>query len=124
MTDHRPGWKSRRTPAKQPDSASFAARLNRLFDTIYPPGRGPYTSQELVRVLEDRGLALSAPNLSQLRSGQRVQPSMQTAALIAEFFGIRPDYFTGEDEVYLQRVEAELGWLELAHDRVDHADAG
>ena len=24
-------------------SKTFAARLNRLFDTVYPPGRGPHT---------------------------------------------------------------------------------
>lgn len=24
-------------------STTFAARLNRLFDTVYPPGRGPHT---------------------------------------------------------------------------------
>ena len=29
-------------------STTFAARLNRLFDTVYPPGRGPHTSAEAV----------------------------------------------------------------------------
>ena len=29
-------------------SKTFAARLNRLFDTVYPPGRGPHTSAEVI----------------------------------------------------------------------------
>ena len=65
-------------------SDSFAAQLNRLFSSIYPPGRGPYTSQELVRWLGMRGLALSAPYLSQLRTGERKRPSEQTVEMIAE----------------------------------------
>ena len=97
-------------------SDSFAARLNRLFDTVYPPGRGPFTGSELIRVLADQGLTLSAPYLSQLRTGQRARPSRQTVDLIAGFFGIRSDYFTGEDGAYVRRLEDELGWLQLARD--------
>ncbi len=29
-------------------STTFAARLNRLFDVVYPPGRGPHTSAEVI----------------------------------------------------------------------------
>ncbi len=93
---------------------SFAARLNRLFDTIYPPGRGPYASSELVRAVECRGMELSAPYLSQLRSGRRENPSLETMELIAEFFGIRSDYFTGRDEAYRRRLEEELDWIDLS----------
>ena len=32
-------------------SKTFAARLNRLFDTVYPPGRGPHTSAEVIAAL-------------------------------------------------------------------------
>jgi transcriptional regulator with XRE-family HTH domain len=95
---------------------SFAARLNRLFRTVYPPGRGPYMSLELVRALEARGLTLSAPYLSQLRSGRRDNPSFDTMYMIAEFFGIRSDYFTGRDAAYCARLEEELDWLDLVHD--------
>ncbi|MCV7207460.1 helix-turn-helix transcriptional regulator [Mycolicibacterium canariasense] len=98
------------------DPESFAARLNRLFETVHPPGRGPYCSRELVRALEDRGLALSAPYLSQLRLGRRGNPSLETMELIAEFFGIRIDYFTGHDESYRRRLEEELNWLDVYRD--------
>lgn len=96
----------------EPDS--FAARLNRLFSTIYPPGRGPYTGQELVRASNTRGLGLSAPYLSQLRTGERKRPSEQTINLIAEFFGIRGEYFTDPEGSYGQWLDSELRWLDLA----------
>lgn len=114
----RPGRPRRRQPVQLVDSDTFAARLNRLFDTVYPPGRGPFAGSELVRALSDQGLKLSAPYLSQLRTGQRAQPSRQTVELIAGFFGVRSDYFTGEDSAYLSRLEDELYWLELARDPV------
>lgn len=94
---------------------SFAARLNRLFATVYPPGRGPYIGQELVRALSTRGPGLSAPYLSQLRTGERKRPSEQTIELIAEFFGIRSEYFTDPESGYAQWLDSELEWLDLAH---------
>lgn len=96
----------------------FAARLNRLFVNIHPPGRGPSTSQELVRWLERRGSGLSAPYLSQLRTGQRDQPSLEVIELISEFFGVRSDYFTDRDEAYRRGLDRELEWLTVARDPV------
>ncbi len=55
-------------------SKTFAARLNRLFDTVYPPGRGPHTSAEVIGALKSEGVTMSAPYLSQLRSGNRTEP--------------------------------------------------
>lgn len=92
----------------------FAAQLNRLFDTIYPPGRGPFTSQELIQWVHAGGMRLSAPYLSQLRTGDRQRPSQYMIELIAEFFGIGSEYFTDPEGNYGQRLDAELGWLALA----------
>ena len=61
-------------------STTFAARLNRLFDTVYPPGRGPHTSAEVIAALKAEGITMSAPYLSQLRSGNRTNPSSATMA--------------------------------------------
>lgn len=94
---------------------SFAAQLNRLFETIYPPGRGPFTSQELIEWVRRGGMRLSAPYLSQLRTGDRQGPSQYTIDLIAEFFGIDSEYFTDPEGNYGRRLDAELGWLALAH---------
>lgn len=94
---------------------SFAARLNRLFSTVHPPCRGPYTSQEMLGALKMRGLSLSAPYLSQLRTGGRTQPSPQTIDMIADFFGVRSEYFTEPGSGYARHVDDELRWLELTH---------
>jgi len=94
--------------------STFAARLNRLFDTIYPPGRGPHTSAEVVGALKAEGITMSAPYLSQLRSGHRTNPSAATIAALAEFFRIKAAYFT--DDVYYNRLDAELALLASMRD--------
>src|SRR5690625_5748695 len=92
-----------------PMSTSFAARLNRLFDTVYPPGRGPHTSAEVIAALKAEGITMSAPYLSQLRSGNRTNPSTTTMAALANFFRIKPDFFT--DDEYYETLDKELTWL-------------
>ena len=90
-------------------STTFAARLNRLFDTVYPPGRGPHTSAEVIAALKAEGVTMSAPYLSQLRSGNRTNPSSATMAALANFFRIKPAYFT--DDEYYEKLDRELSWL-------------
>jgi transcriptional regulator with XRE-family HTH domain len=90
-------------------SKTFAARLNRLFDTVYPPGRGPHTSAEVIAALKAEGVTMSAPYLSQLRSGNRTNPSAATMAALANFFRIKPAYFT--DDEYYEKLDKELTWL-------------
>ncbi|HLR98185.1 transcriptional regulator [Mycolicibacillus parakoreensis] len=87
-------------------STSFAARLNRLFDTVYPPGRGPHTSAEVIAALKAEGVTMSAPYLSQLRSGNRTNPSGATITALANFFRIKPAFFT--DDNYYRSLDAEL----------------
>jgi len=90
-------------------SNTFSARLNRLFDTVYPPGRGPHTSAEVIAALKAEGVTMSAPYLSQLRSGNRTNPSAATMAALANFFRIKPAYFT--DDEYYEKLDKELTWL-------------
>ncbi|MDD4867842.1 MAG: helix-turn-helix transcriptional regulator [Mycobacterium sp.] len=90
-------------------STTFAARLNRLFDTVYPPGRGPHTSAEVIAALKAEGITMSAPYLSQLRSGNRTNPSAATMAALANFFRIKPAYFT--DDEYYEKLDKELTFL-------------
>jgi transcriptional regulator with XRE-family HTH domain len=90
-------------------STTFAARLNRLFDTVYPPGRGPHTSAEVIAALKSEGITMSAPYLSQLRSGNRTNPSTATMAALANFFRIKSAYFT--DDEYYEKLDKELSWL-------------
>lgn len=90
-------------------STTFAARLNRLFDAVYPPGRGPHTSAEVIAALKLEGITMSAPYLSQLRSGNRTNPSSATMVALANFFRIKPAYFTDDD--YYEKLDKELAWL-------------
>src|ERR1700758_1652344 len=90
-------------------STTFAARLNRLFDTVYPPGRGPHTSAEVIAALKSEGVTMSAPYLSQLRSGNRTNPSSATMTALANFFRIKAAYFT--DDEYYEKLDKELTWL-------------
>ncbi|MUL47082.1 helix-turn-helix transcriptional regulator [Mycobacterium sp. CBMA293] len=105
--------RKRRQPSV--DAATFAERLNRLFTAIYPPGRGPYRNAEVTEALARSGYQLSAPYLSQLRSGIRNSPSLRTAEMLAEFFGVRVEYFDSTTG-YARALDAELGWLHLARD--------
>lgn len=95
-------------------STTFAARLNRLFDTVYPPGRGPHTSAEVIAALKAEGVTMSAPYLSQLRSGNRTNPSSATMAALANFFRIKSAYFT--DDEYYAKLDKELQWLAATRD--------
>ncbi len=52
---------------------------------------------------------MSAPYLSQLRSGNRTNPSSATMTAIANFFRIKPEYFT--DDEYYEKMDRELTWL-------------
>jgi transcriptional regulator with XRE-family HTH domain len=95
-------------------STTFAARLNRLFDSVYPPGRGAHTSAEVISALKAEGITMSAPYLSQLRSGNRTNPSTATMAALANFFRIKPAFFT--DDEYYEKLDAELSWLASLRD--------
>ena len=57
---------------------------------------------------------MSAPYLSQLRSGNRTNPSSATMAALANFFRIRPAYFT--DDEYYEKLDRELSWLMTMRD--------
>lgn len=98
------------------DGDAFIERLNRLFTAVYPPGRGPYRNFEVTQALAGRGYVLSAPYLSQLRRGIRRRPSARTVEMLAEFFGVRTEYFD-PDSSYARAIDVELDWLELAHDQ-------
>jgi transcriptional regulator with XRE-family HTH domain len=95
-------------------STTFSARLNRLFETVFPPGRGPHTSAEVIAALKAEGITMSAPYLSQLRSGNRTNPSSATMAALANFFRIKPAYFT--DDEYYEKLDKELSWWDSIRD--------
>jgi transcriptional regulator with XRE-family HTH domain len=106
----------RTAPRTSVEPATFAGRLNRLFEVVHPPGRGRYANIEVVDELTARGHAISPAYLSQLRSGKRTQPAFATVCALAEFFGVRPHYFSNDDPAYVELLDDELHWLCLARD--------
>lgn len=91
------------------EDGSFAARLNKLFDTVHPRGRRPHSNAEVAQGLAEAGHRISKPYISQLRSGHRTNPSEETVAALARFFKVRADYFY--DPVYQDAVDRDLEML-------------
>lgn len=87
----------------------FADRLNRLFETVHPPGRKPHTNSEVADAVTAAGHKLSKPYLSQLRNGHRTNPSHETVTALARFFRVRPDYFY--DDIYAAKIDHDLELL-------------
>ena len=76
----------------------IAERLDHLFSTVHPPGRGPYSLREVAEAInaEAGASVMSAAYLSQLRSGQRTEPSHSRLTAIARFFGVDVRYFSDD----------------------------
>jgi len=98
-----------------PDSV-IARRLEHLFATVHPSGRGPYGLREVADAInEDAGARImSAAYLSQLRSGQRTEPSHSRLAAIAKFFGVDVRYFS--DDETAQATDQQLEFLSAMRD--------
>jgi DNA-directed RNA polymerase specialized sigma24 family protein len=81
----------------------LAAKINRLFETIHPPDRGPWSNHEVERGLAARaaadgdGLTISANYLRLLRNGQRDNPTLRNVQAMAKFFQVDPGYFLRDD---------------------------
>ncbi len=90
-----------------PSGSTVADKLNRLFATVHPPGRAEYTLDEVAAAINQRGeTTITAAYLSQLRRGQRTNPSRNVLAALAWFFGVSPVYFF--DDELARQIEAEL----------------
>lgn len=89
--------------------ADFAERLNKLFDTVHPPGRKPHTNAEVASALIKDGHQISKPYISQLRSGQRTNPSDETVAAFARFFKVKSEYFF--NDIYAAKIDHDLELL-------------
>jgi transcriptional regulator with XRE-family HTH domain len=68
----------------------------------------------LVAALRSQGIRISAPYVSQLRSGARTRPSRSAIEGIADFFRVDPEYFT--DAYYRRLVDEELDLLAAMRD--------
>ena len=94
----------------------IAERLNHLFATVHPAGRGPYTLREVADAInaEAGSSIMSAAYMSQLRSGQRAEPSHSRLAAIARFFGVEIEYFS--DSTAADEADRQLEVLAAMRD--------
>ena len=99
----------------RPERRPLAEKLNRLFRTMHPAGRGEYSVEEIVEIIRERGgLTISPAYLYQLRSGHRDNPTKQHLEALADAFGVSPAYFF--DDALTERIEAELDLLAALRD--------
>lgn len=95
--------------------STFAGRLDHLFNMVHPPGRGPHSLNEVVRAINEEGIAKISPSyLSQLRTGRATNPSAAHVAALARFFHVRIDYFF--DDAYADALDQDLENLAALRD--------
>jgi transcriptional regulator with XRE-family HTH domain len=103
----------------RPPEGHFAVRLDRLFRTVHPKDRGPYTPAEVAEAInaEAGERVVSGTYLWLLRTGQRDNPTMKHLVAMARFFGVPPTYFFPDDVAQRDAVPAEVV-AALSDDRV------
>jgi transcriptional regulator with XRE-family HTH domain len=102
-------------PAHVPAVKTLAEKLNLLFRTIHPRGRGEYSSEEVAAAIRARGgPTISGTYLWQLRKGIRDNPTKKHLEALADFFGVSPAYFF--DDEAASWVDAELRLLTALRD--------
>lgn len=99
---------------------SFADRLNLLFDTIRPAGRGAsYSNKEVASAIRANGGSISDVYIWQLRTGRRRNPTKDHIEVLAAFFGVSPAYFFDDESA--RHTIADLETLDtLRRLQVEH----
>ena len=75
---------------------NFATKLNRLFEEKRKPDGTQYTQTE---VIESTKGVLTRVYLWKLLTGRASNPGFRVIQVLAEFFGIDPNYFFESDEI-------------------------
>lgn len=98
----------------QPNVRTLADRLNHLFATIHPPGRGPYTNAEVEDAIRGAGGSISEQYIHLLRNGKRDNPTYKHLEALAKFFDVPVAYFF--DDSVAETYSAELRLLGALRD--------
>jgi transcriptional regulator with XRE-family HTH domain len=95
---------------------SLADKLDYLFRTVHPKGRGEYTYREVAQAINDAsgGTTISASYLWQLRKGEKNNPTIKHVEALARFFGVPPSYFF--DDQAADEITAQLQLLAAIRD--------
>jgi transcriptional regulator with XRE-family HTH domain len=103
----------------------LAEKINKLFEAVHPPDRGPYSNNEVEDYLmktKDLGPTISANYLRYLRRAERMNPGAQQLRAIARFFDVDPGYLLTEDEK-TQQMHEQLHKLALLRNATVHGIA-
>lgn len=93
---------------------TFAEKLDHLFRTIHPSGARPYTYEQVVTGLAERGYEMSISYLWNLRKGTRDNPTLHHMQGLATFFGVPTAYFLDDDVE--SRINEQLDTLGALRD--------
>jgi transcriptional regulator with XRE-family HTH domain len=88
----------------------LSAQLNHLFATVpRPDGPALWTNDDAAAAITVAGVPISGAYLSQLRTGQRDNPSARHLAAIARLFAVPMEYFF--DPEVAAKIDADLRLL-------------
>lgn len=93
---------------------TFAERLNHLFETVRPAGKGSYTYEQVSAGVAEAGYEISPAYVWQLRRGERANPTLYHIEGLAAFFGVPASYFL--DPAVEDRVNKQLELLASLRD--------
>ncbi|MGW9131958.1 XRE family transcriptional regulator [Streptomyces sp. NPDC055681] len=94
---------------------TLADRLDRLFTTVHPKGRGPYSYEEVASgIRQQGGPTISASYIWQLRTGAKDNPTKRHLEALSSFFAVKPAYFFDDEES--EKIAAELDALAAMRD--------
>lgn len=94
-------------------------KINYLFETVHPRGRGPWSHPEV-----HRATGISTATLSALRSGKNTNPTMETLQKLADFFHVDPAFFFDTAaSAEIRRQLDQLRALQSVVDAIDHSTA-
>jgi transcriptional regulator with XRE-family HTH domain len=101
--------------AEAPTSRTLAERLEHLFRTVHPSGRGEYSSEEVANAIAHTGgPTISATYIWMLRKGTRDNPTKKHIEALSDFFGVPPAYFFDDESA--ARIESELAMVAALRD--------
>ncbi|MEU7176388.1 XRE family transcriptional regulator [Micromonospora tulbaghiae] len=94
-------------PSERPLLRKFDQRLNELIAALYPderkrPGYGRLAKE----IRETTGGAISGTYLWELATGKKRNVTLEQLDVLAEFFGVPPEYFLNEETA--ERVNSQL----------------
>ncbi|MGP3973961.1 hypothetical protein ACTWQF_07895 [Streptomyces sp. 8N114] len=106
---------SERHGGNRPLLRKFDQRLNALIQAIYPdPRKRPGFARLAAEIREATGGTISATYLWELSTGKKRNVTLDQLDILAEFFGVPPEYFLNEE--VSERVNAQLSLLSALRD--------